>query len=156
MILKTVAEPVLSTVEGPVEEPALSLPKGQCSPNSEADGPAHRGTYDIHRRLAETRFDPDHPVHKFVEAYEEVAETFRRQDEDNDNDENVRKWIAGEARDSYGMYIWQYAPANPAVERLLRPESRRRPPCQNPRASGAPQWSPTGCAKRGPTRPREP
>ena len=110
----------------------------------------HRGTYDIDRKLVEAQHDPDHPVHKFVEAYEEVAETFRRQDEENDNDEDVRRWISGEGRDSYGRHIWQYAPANPSVERLLNPKKRRRrSPPKDESIWGRPQIADRIRAKEG-------
>ena len=97
-------------VEGPVE--------GQCSskatvPEADTDEPEHRGVYDIHGRMAEARWDPSHPIHKFIEAYEEVAATFHREDEENDNDESVRKWISGEIPDTLGKYISDYGPGKP-------------------------------------------
>ena len=161
----------------PVEEPALSLPKGQSSssvvaegfPNSSHDegGPDEtsvipakslprtrygagiqnggdkeglpsnppedddledqRGCYDIDRKIAEAQRDPAHPIHKFVQAYDEVAAAFQAEDKQNDEDEEVRYWISGEVPDAYGKYIWEYAPANPrAVLRRLRPRRRRR------------------------------
>ena len=122
----------------PVEEPAPYPIRGQCSANSTVPGPAetdaeaddpdtktHRGIYDLESKVTEAEWDPSHPIHKFVDAYEEIAKDFRRQDEENDNDEEVRKWISGETPDTHGRYIWQYTPANPRINRLLRPERRR-------------------------------
>ena len=89
-------------------------------------GPAH-GLYDIDRKIAEAQRDPAHPIHKFVQAYDEVAAAFHG--EDNDDDEEVRYWISGEVPDAYGKYIWEYAPANPrSVRRRLRPRRRRSTP----------------------------
>ena len=122
-----------------VEEPAPYPIRGQRSGSviverspdqaetDDTDEPEdHRGTYDIDRKLAEAQHDPSHPVHKFVEAYDEVAATFRRQDGENDNNEDVRSWISGEVRDDYGKYIWEYAPADPRAHEILRPKRRRR------------------------------
>ena len=158
-------EPANSASEGTkvvrpelVEEPALSLPKGQCSANSDVPSPAetadtdepdHRGTYDIDLKLAEAQWDPSHPVHKFVEAYEEVAATFRRQDEENDNDEDVRKWISGEVPDARGKYISDYAPAIPRADRLLKAakrQARRRRRRSTPEAESI--WGPPMTADR--------
>ena len=159
-------ESVLSSDEGPVdepkvarpepvEEPALSLPKGQCSSTAtiaetdDIDEPDHRGTYDINEKLAEAQHDPSHPVHKFVEAYEEVAATFRREDEKNDNDDRVRKWISGEVPDARGKYISDYAPAIPRADRLLKAakrQARRRRRRSTPEAESI--WGPPMTADR--------
>ncbi len=136
------AEPVLS----PAEEPALSavegsFPRRACpvldtgrepipgSAPAEADDQedpdTERGLYDIGRKIAEAQRDPAHPIHKFVQAYDEVAAVFHG--EDNDDDEDVRYWISGEVPDAYGKYIWEYAPAYPrSIRRRLRPRRRRR------------------------------
>ena len=142
-----------------VEEPALSLPKGQFSAKSavpspveaddddDTDEPDHRGTYDINEKLTEAQHDPAHPVHKFVEAYEEVAATFRRQDEENDNDEDVRKWISGEVPDARGKYISDYAPAIPRADRLLKAAKRQaRRRRSTPKAESI--WGPPMTADR--------
>ena len=76
--------------------------------------------------MAEAQWDPSHPIHKFIEAYEEVAATFHREDEENDNDESVRKWISGEIPDTLGKYICDYGPATPRAGRVLRAAKRRR------------------------------
>ena len=84
-----------------------------------------RGLYDIDRKIAEAQRDPAHPIHKFVQAYDEVAAAFHG--DDNDDDEEVRYWISGEVPDAYGKYIWEYAPAHPrSIRRRLRPRRRRR------------------------------
>jgi len=122
-------------------EPKIVRPElveEQCSAKSAAPSPVeadddedtdepddHRGTYDIDLKLAEAQWDPAHPVHKFVEAYEEVAATFRRQDEKNDNDEDVRKWISGTVPDARGKYISDYGPATPRADRLLQAAKRQ-------------------------------
>ena len=91
------------------------------SPNAE------RGVYDIDRRIREAQWDPSHPIHKFVQAYDEVAAAFHGEDNKNDDDEEVRYWISGEVVDAYGKYIWEYAPAYPrSIRRKLRPRRRRR------------------------------
>ena len=96
-------------------------PDDQESPNPE------RGVYDIDRRITEAQRDPSHPIHKFVQAYDEVAAVFHGEDKKNDDDEEVRYWISGEVVDAYGKYIWEYAPAYPrSVRRKLRPKRRRR------------------------------
>ena len=86
-----------------------------------------RGLYDIDRKIAEAQHDPSHPVHKFVQAYDEVAAAFHGEDKENDDDEEVRYWISGEVPDAYGKYIWEYAPAYPkSIRKRLRPRRRRR------------------------------
>ena len=85
-----------------------------------------RGSYDIDRKIAEAQHDPAHPVHKFVQAYDEVAAAFHGKDKENDDDEEVRYWISGEVPDAYGKYIWEYAPAYPkSIRKRLRPRRRR-------------------------------
>ena len=91
------------------------------------DTDTQRGCYDIDRKITEAQRDPAHAIHKFVQAYDEVAATFHREDQENDNDDEVRYWISGEVVDAYGKYIWEYAPANPkGIRRKLRPRRRRR------------------------------
>ena len=101
-----------------------------------------RGLYDIDRKIAEAQHDPAHPIHKFVQAYDEVAAAFHREDKRNDDDEEVRYWISGEVPDAYGKYIWEYAPANPrSIRRKLRPKRRRsREPGTTPKAESV--WMP--------------
>ena len=67
---------------------------------------SHHGCYDIDRKIADAQRDPAHPIHKFVQAYDEVAAAFHG--EHNDDDEEVRYWISGEVPDAYGKYIWEY------------------------------------------------
>ena len=86
-----------------------------------------RGVYDIDRRITKAQWDPAHPIHKFVQAYDEVAAVFHAEDKKNDDDEEVRYWISGEVVDAYGKYIWEYAPAYPrSIRAKLRPKRRRR------------------------------
>ena len=93
--------------------------------DDQEDPDTERGLYDIDRKIADAQQDPAHPIHKFVQAYDEVAAAFHG--EDNDDDEEVRYWISGEVPDAYGKYIWEYAPAYPrSVRRRLRPRRRRR------------------------------
>ncbi len=96
----------------------------------------HRGSYDIDRKIAEAQRDPSHPIHKFVQAYDEVAAVFHGEDKENDEDDEVRYWISGEVPDAYGKYIWEYAPAYPrSIRRKLRPKRRRsREPGTTPKA----------------------
>ena len=97
------------------------------SPAEADDTNDQRGLYDIDRKIAEAQQDPAHPVHKFVQAYDEVAAAFHGKDKENDEDEEVRYWISGEVPDAYGKYIWEYAPAYPrSIRRRLRPRRRRR------------------------------
>ena len=103
--------------------------EGLPSDFPEADDPEapdpKPGCYDIDRKIAVAQRDPSHPIHKFVQAYDEVATAFHG--EDNDEDEEVRYWISGEVPDAYGKYIWEYAPAYPrSIRRRLRPRRRRR------------------------------
>ncbi len=95
-----------------------------------------RGSYDIDRKIAEAQRDPSHPIHKFVQAYDEVAAVFHGEDKENDEDDEVRYWISGEVPDAYGKYIWEYAPAYPrSIRRKLRPKRRRsREPGTTPKA----------------------
>ena len=82
--------------------------------------------YDIDRKITEAQRDPAHPIHKFVQAYDEVAAAFHREDKENDDDEELRYWISGEVPDSYGKYIWEYAPAYPrSIRKRLRPRRGR-------------------------------
>ena len=119
----------------PTVIPAESLPRTRYGAgiqqggdgNDEEDPESHRGIYDIDRKITEAQRDPSHPIHKFVQAYDEVAAVFHGEDKKNDDDEEVRYWISGEVVDAYGKYIWEYAPAYPrSVRRKLRPKRRRR------------------------------
>ena len=105
------------------------LPSDHPEADDQEDPDTGRGSYDIDRKIADAQHDPAHPIHKFVQAYDEVAETFHAKDNDNDNDDEVRYWISGEVRDAYGKYIWEYAPAHPkSIRRRLRPKRRRSTP----------------------------
>ncbi len=97
---------------------------------------SQRRCYDIDRKIAEAQRDPAHPIHKFVQAYDEVAAVFHGKDKENDEDDEVRYWISGEVPDAYGKYIWEYAPAYPrSIRRKLRPKrSRSREPGTTPKA----------------------
>ena len=122
----------------PTVIPAESLPRTRYGAGIQQggdgdDGDAledpdpERGCYDIDRKITEAQRDPSHPIHKFVQAYDEVAAVFHGEDKKNDDDEEVRYWISGEVVDAYGKYIWEYAPAYPrSVRRKLRPKRRRR------------------------------
>ena len=117
--------------------PAESLPRtrygagiqdggdgGDAGDPEDTDTP--RRCYDIDRKITEAQHDPVHPIHKFVQAYDEVAAAFHGEDKENDDDEEVRYWISGEVPDSYGKYIWEYAPAHPrSIRKKLRPRRRR-------------------------------
>ena len=119
----------------PTVIPAESLPRtrygagiqqGRDGDDAE-DQVDQRGVYDIDRRITKAQWDPSHPIHKFVQAYDEVAAVFHAEDKKNDDDEEVRYWISGEVVDAYGKYIWEYAPAYPrSIRRKLRPKRRRR------------------------------
>ena len=130
-------------VEGPVEAPAPTVIPAKAgiqgggdreeapAVHPEADDQetpeSQRGCYDIDRKITEAQQDPAHPIHKFVQAYDEVAAAFHGEDKENDDDEEVRYWISGEVPDAYGKYIWEYAPAHPrSARRRLRPKRRRR------------------------------
>ncbi len=120
----------------PAEEPQISTrnskPKTQNPPAPE------RGCYDIDHKIADAQWDPAHPIHKFVQAYDEVAAAF--QGEDN---EDVHYWISGEVPDSYGKYIWQYAPAHPrSIRRRLRPRRGRRSREPGTMEKGESVWMP--------------
>ena len=102
-----------------------ALPSDHPEADDQEDPESQRGCYDIDGKIAEAQRDPAHPIHKFVQAYDEVAAVFHG--EDNDDDEEVRYWISGEVPDAYGKYIWEYAPAYPkSIRRRLRPRRRRR------------------------------
>ena len=145
------AEPALSAVEG--SSPSSRGPIPGSSPVETDDPPTtvipadgagiqnggdtddaddtndQRGLYDIDRKIAEAQRDPSHPVHKFVQVYDEVAAAFHGKDKENDDDEEVRYWISGEVPDAYGKYIWEYAPAYPrSIRRRLRHRRRRSTP----------------------------
>ena len=105
------------------------LPSDHPEADDQEDPDSQRGSYDIDRKIAEAQRDLSHPIHKFVQAYDEVAAAFHGKDKDNDNDDEVRYWISGEVRDAYGKYIWEYAPAHPkSIRRRLRPKRRRSTP----------------------------
>ena len=127
--------PVLDTGREPIPGPGPVETDDPPAAESGIQGPGdgdeaddledQRGSYDIDRKIAEAQQDPSHPIHKFVQAYDEVAAAFHG--EDNDDDEEVRYWISGEVPDAYGKYIWEYAPAYPrSIRRRLRPRRRRR------------------------------
>ena len=99
---------------------------------------SQRGCYDINHKIADAQRDPAHPVHKFVQAYDEVAAAFHGED-----DHDVRAWISDEVPDSYGKYIWQYAPAHPrSIRRRPRPRRGRRSREHGTMAKGESIWIP--------------
>ena len=111
----------------PTVIPADAGIQGGGDGNDADDQVDQRGVYDIDRRITEAQWDASHPIHKFVQAYDEVAAVFHAEDKKNDDDEEVRYWISGEVVDAYGKYIWEYAPAYPrSIRRKLRPKRRRR------------------------------
>ncbi len=116
--------------------PSPSPLTGEGWGEGEDDLEDHRGCYDIDRKIAEAQRDPAHPIHKFIQAYDEVAAVFHGKDKENDEDDEVRYWISGEVPDAYGKYIWEYAPAYPrSIRRKLRPKRRRsREPGTTPKA----------------------
>ena len=99
---------------------------------------SHHGCYDIDRKIADAQRDPAHPIHKFVQAYDEVAAAFHG--EHNDDDEEVRYWISGEVPDAYGKYIWntpRHIPGrseDDSAPGAAAPDHPGRP--RRPRASG--------------------
>ncbi len=137
-------EPIPSTAEAD-DPPTTVIPAdgagiqngGDADDADDADDTNDpRGCYDIDRKIAEAQRDPSHPIHKFVQAYDEVAAAFHGEDKENDEDDEVRYWISGEVPDAYGKYIWEYAPAYPrSIRRKLRPRRRRsREPGTTPKA----------------------
>ncbi len=145
--------PVLDTGREPIPSPAnaddphtatatateSSFPRKRepiPAPADAGDLEDQRGSYDIDRKIADAQRDPSHPIHKFVQAYDEVAAVFHGKDKKNDEDDEVRYWISGEVPDAYGKYIWEYAPAYPrSIRRKLRPKRRRsREPGTTPKA----------------------
>ncbi len=116
-------EPIPGSAPAEADDP-LTL-DADPEDDDQEDPDTERGLYDIDRKIADAQHDPAHPIHKFVQAYDEVAAAFHG--EDNDDDEDVRYWISGEVPDAYGKYIWEYAPAYPrSIRRRLRPRRRRR------------------------------
>ena len=111
-------------IPGPSADEAPNISTKNSKPKTKNSPDSHRGCYDIDLKIAQARRDPSHPIHKFVQAYDEVAAAFHG--DDNDDDEEVRYWISGEVPDAYGKYIWEYAPAYPrSIRRRLRPRRRR-------------------------------
>ncbi len=127
-VLDTGREPIPSTDEADltvIPADGAGIQNGGDADDAD-DTNDHRGCYDIDRKIAEAQRDPSHPVHKFVQAYDEVAAVFHGKDKENDDDDEVRYWISGEVPDAYGKYIWEYAPAYPrSIRRKLRPKRRR-------------------------------
>ena len=120
--------PVLDT--GPVSRiggDEEGLPSDHPEADDQEDPDTERGSYDIDRKIADAQQDPAHPIHKFVQAYDEVAAAFHAKDNDNDNDDEVRYWISGEVRDAYGKYIWEYAPAHPKSVPTTTPPQAQPP-----------------------------
>ena len=129
-VLDTGREPIPGSVPSEADLTVIPAESGIQGPGDgdEADDlEDQRGSYDIDRKIAEAQQDPAHPIHKFVQAFDEVAAAFHGKDKENDGDEEVRYWISGEVPDAYGKYIWEYAPAYPrSIRRRLRPKRRRR------------------------------
>ena len=107
-VLDTGREPIPSTANA--DDPHTATATESSFPPSRESipipGPAEeddpeltdpdRGCYDIDRKIAEAQRDPSHPIHKFVQAYDEVAAVFHGEDNENDDDDEVRYWISGE------------------------------------------------------------
>ena len=129
-VLDTGREPIPGSVPSEADLTVIPAESGIQGPGDgdEADDlEDQRGSYDIDRKIAVAQQDPAHPIHKFVQAFDEVAAAFHGKDKENDDDEEVRYWISGEVPDAYGKYIWEYAPAYPrSIRRRLRPKRRRR------------------------------
>ena len=111
-------------IPAPAADEAPNISTKNSKPKTKNFPDPDHSLYDIDRKIADAQRDPAHPIHKFVQAYDEVAAAFHS--EDNDDDEEVRYWISGEVPDAYGKYIWEYAPAHPrSVRRRLRPRRGR-------------------------------
>ena len=136
------AEAGIQTAPGHGSQPAdtgalAELPTNNSKLETKNPPEDYRGCYDIDRKITEAQRDPSHAIHKFVQAYDEVAATFHREDQENDNDDEVRYWISGEVVDAYGKYIWEYAPANPKGIRTKTPPQAPPPlPRTRDRAQG--------------------
>ncbi len=140
-VLDTGREPIPSTAEAdltviPADGAGIQNGGDADDADDADDTNDQRGCYDIDHKIAEAQRDPAHPIHKFVQAYDEVAAAFHGEDKENDEDDEVRYWISGEVPDAYGKYIWEYAPAYPrSIRRKLRPRRRRsREPGTTPKA----------------------
>ncbi len=123
----------------PIPGSAPADADGSSFPRSREPIPdSQRGCYDIDRKIADAQRDLAHPIHKFVQAYDEVAAAFHGEEE-----EDVRYWISGEVPDLYGKYIWEYAPAYPrSLRKRLRSRRGRRSPSPETTPKGESIWIP--------------
>ena len=104
--------------------------EGDSSAPSTVKPPAdyRRGCYNTTESIAHSMWRPAHPIHKFIKAYDEVADAFLKEGHDDDFDaEAVRLWIAGDIPDMYGKFISQYCPHTPTPVIPRRPKRQRRP-----------------------------
>ena len=84
--------------------------------------------YSLNSRIAESMWQSEHPIHNFIQAYDELVVAFLKEGDDDEDEEYAKRWIAGLEPDRYGKLIYQYCPYSPTpVRKPSRPRRQRRP-----------------------------
>ncbi len=84
--------------------------------------------YSLNSKIAESMWQSEHPIHNFIQAYDELVVAFLKEGDDDEDEEYAKRWIAGLEPDRYGKLIYQYCPYSPTpVRKPSRPRRQRRP-----------------------------
>ena len=84
--------------------------------------------YSLNPKIAESMWRSEHPIHNFIQAYDELVIAFLKEGDDDEDEEYAKRWIAGLEPDRYGKLIYQYCPYSPTpVRKPSRPRRQRRP-----------------------------
>ena len=84
--------------------------------------------YSLNSRIAESMWQSEHPIHNFIQAYDELVAAFLKEGDDDEDEEHAKRWISGLVQDRYGKYIFQYCPYSPTpIREQSRPRRQSRP-----------------------------
>ena len=84
--------------------------------------------YSLNSKIAESMWRSEHPIHNFIQAYDELVVAFLKEGDDDEDEEYAKRWIAGLEPDRYGKLIYQYCPYSPTpVRKPSRPRRQSRP-----------------------------
>ncbi len=84
--------------------------------------------YSLNHKIARSMWQSEHPIHNFIQAYDELVVAFLKEGDDDQDEEYAKRWIAGLEPDRYGKLIYQYCPYSPTpIRKPSRPRRQSRP-----------------------------
>ncbi len=84
--------------------------------------------YSLNHKIARSMWQSEHPIHNFIQAYDELVVAFLKEGDDDEDEEYAKRWIAGLEPDRYGKLIYQYCPYSPTpIRKPSRPRRQSRP-----------------------------